>query len=263
MSVNVVIKWNKSVFQLEVDPSNGTQIFKSQVYSLTGVPVDRQKLMAKGAWSGVLKDDADMILMPICEGQQIMLMGTADAIAEPITKVAFIEDMSIDEKAIAGAIVLPAGLNNLGNTCYMNATLQCFRKMPELRTALNGLNGSDPSTQFTVALRETLNVLDRSGEAVTPMQFVNLLRGNFPQFAQRSQSSGGFMQQDAEEFYNILAQSLTTSLSSKGERFNSYLGLEMEETLICQETDAEAAVVKGETVNKLVHLMDCIPIFID
>jgi hypothetical protein len=49
--------------------------------------MDRQKLMAKGAWTGILKDDADMTTMNIKEGQQIMLMGTAEVVATPVVEV--------------------------------------------------------------------------------------------------------------------------------------------------------------------------------
>jgi hypothetical protein len=52
-----------------------------------GVPVDRQKLMAKGAWIGVLKDDADLGALPIKPGLAIMLMGSADVVAAPAAPV--------------------------------------------------------------------------------------------------------------------------------------------------------------------------------
>ena len=36
----VKIKWNKQVFdEVEIDPSAGVEIFKSQVYSLTGTVI--------------------------------------------------------------------------------------------------------------------------------------------------------------------------------------------------------------------------------
>jgi ubiquitin carboxyl-terminal hydrolase 14 len=67
-----------------------------------------------------------------------MVLGTASELPKPPTKpVVFLEDM--DESELAEAMALPVGLLNMGNTCYMNATVQAMRSIPELGTALQTL----------------------------------------------------------------------------------------------------------------------------
>lgn len=47
------MKWQKEVFPgIEIDTSQPPIVFKSQLYTLTGVPPERQKIMVKG---GILK----------------------------------------------------------------------------------------------------------------------------------------------------------------------------------------------------------------
>ena len=89
MKVNV--KWGKEVLKdIEVDVNEPPMLFKLQLFSLTGVPADRQKVMGKG---GMLGDDTwgKTVLKA---GQTIMMMGTADKLpVAPTDMATFVEDL--------------------------------------------------------------------------------------------------------------------------------------------------------------------------
>ncbi|CAG8536796.1 674_t:CDS:2 [Diversispora eburnea] len=126
-------------------------------------------------------------------------MGSSAEIPRAPENVLFIEDMT--DKQLAETLKLPSGLTNLGNTCYMNATLQCLRSMPELHQSLNrftgGINTGYPAKNLTASLRDLFQQLNQTTEGYSPYVFLQMLRTAFPQFAQ--QNNNGFMQQDAEE----------------------------------------------------------------
>lgn len=86
--------------------------------------------------------------------------------------------------------------------------------------------------------------------------FVTQLRSQFPQFAQTSPQSGGYMQQDAEEFYNVLAMSISSALEATGvdgaRARDSLLNMQADETISCTECPEEPVTSRRVSINRLV-----------
>lgn len=239
---------------MELDTDESPELFKTQIYSQTGVPPERQKIMVKG---GILKDTTDLNKLGLKEGHTFMMMGTAGELPKaPPKPVQFLEDMTDAE--VMNALDIPPGLENLGNTCYMNATLQCMRAMPELQTSLDkyqgGLNGVDNRGNLVASLRDLFNNLAKVSDGFPPLVFWQMLRQSFPQFSQVGQG-GVPMQQDAEECWSELVSVLKAKLP-KGENdknfIEQYMTGELQTETICEEAPEEEKTISAhEPFNKL------------
>lgn len=260
----VNVKWGKEKFSdVECNTDEPPMVFKAQLFALSGVQPDRQKIMAKGA---VVKDD-DWGNIKMKDGAMLMMMGSADALPQaPVEKTMFVEDMT--DQQLAKALEMPPGLMNLGNTCYMNATVQCLRAIPELREALRKYSGNlsvaggiSTADSITAALRDLYNSMDKAGAAIPPMIFIQVLHMAYPQFAEKSEH-GGFAQQDANECWTEVVrclqqevdvpQELSKEAAKPSNRFiDQYLGGEFEVTMKCEEAEEEP---ESKSVEKFYQL---------
>ncbi|KAI0076894.1 cysteine proteinase [Panus rudis PR-1116 ss-1] len=254
--LNVHIKHAGKVHDVQLDPELPPAVFKDAIYQVTGVPSERMKVMIKG---GMLKDDTDWRKVAPKEGQTFMVIGAAGELPKPPEKpVVFLEDM--DDSELAQVLAYPVGLVNLGNTCYMNSTLQVIRSIPELQVALEK---SSP-TGLAGQLKNLLLQMSRTTEAVTPTGFLSALRQAYPQFAELSRGGAkglgaAYAQQDAEECYTQLINSLKEvpglpgpSGTNNGKKFvEQFLMGEMRRELKCDEAPEEPASVTTEKVLKV------------
>lgn len=227
-------------------------VFKAQLFALSGVVPERQKVMFKGV---VLKDNEWNFQLR--NNATVLLLGTAEDIAtEPVQQTKFVEDMN--ETELATATETPAGLTNLGNTCYMNASVQCLRAIPELRDALKTFNEEmslAPAQSITTSMKRVFEQMEKNS-TVTPILLLQTLHMAFPQFAQ-SGEDGNYRQQDANECLTELMKMLQQKLppSNTTGNFNSfidqYFGGTFDVEMKCVESDEEPATKSKENFLQL------------
>ncbi|RWS27505.1 ubiquitin carboxyl-terminal hydrolase 14-like protein [Leptotrombidium deliense] len=258
---NVKVKWGKELFSdVELNTDEEPIVFKAQLYALTGVKVERQKVMFKGK---VVGNDL-WVKDGLKDGITILMMGTADELPiAPKEKIVFMEDMSESELGLAKQY--PAGLTNLGNSCYLNATVQCLRTVPELKQLLKKFDEERgqaglPLT-LTSSLRDVFLSMDKSA-TVTPIILFQALHMAFPRFAEKGEQ-GGYMQQDANECWTELVRVLQQKLKpiqgdnsvSQVKQYTSfieqYFGIAFDSVMKCTEDENEPETKSVENLLQL------------
>lgn len=259
--ITVKVKWVKEKYTVDMMLDEPVEVFKTQLFALTGVPPERQKITA-----GIkqITDQTDLKTLGLKEGQLLMLIGTADVLAAPVEKPVFVEDLAPEEMHGLISAGVPMGLENLGNTCYMNSSLQIINNAPELVDAVAAAAGTrtqfDMHQNLTLATKDLFKTMKTATEPIAPHSFLAQLRAVYPQFDQRGEG-GGHMQQDAEEcltqLLNVLSQKVKTPDGKSA--IEELFGIELEVEVKCAEGDEPPTVEKEKSLKLTCHIEGAVP----
>lgn len=208
-----MIKNAGKTYEIDVEPEDTGLVFKQKIESVTNIPILRQKILIKG---GKLNDDTQIKSLSLNPKQPVMVLGTPDKglPSKPIDKQVFLEDLNHNQLYKVGSE--PSGLINLGNTCYLNSSLQALFQVKDISEKLKNYSvtssiNATPNQSLTLSLKNTFGQMSKKQESVNPTLLLTLFRNVFPQFAERDRG-GYFKQQDAEEAFSQLLTTLSETL---------------------------------------------------
>lgn len=228
-SSQIKIKFNKHQFKINEKVLTSMADLKKELFALTNILPERQKLVFKGK---VLISNQDLHEVTSSKTDNILtLIGSPETelvkLKEVNKKIVFVEDLTEEERVKLlkdkGEDVY-FGLANLGNTCYFNSLVQCFGRVEPLRKALISLcsQGQIQNTSlesiFCYELGRVYSALDNATDRIIPSKLVQVMRSLNPLF--NDQSGGYFKQQDADECMLMMLNTIKSQLKSTDDLFS-------------------------------------------
>ena len=185
------------------------------------------------------------------------------SLEQSVGKQVFYEDLTPEQRAqfYKNVLkeVLPVGLVNLGNTCYLNSTMQVLHQIPELKQTVNTTTITTPGVHghLVKQMKVLFNQLENAGEAIEPRQFLLAFFAAFPQFSERDEDMKSYRQQDADECFQALLNEIEPTLKANaGDIIQKLFEIQFKIITRNKEASEEEPVIAFENARKLTCIID-------
>ena len=263
MTVRTIsIKWGSTNVGIEANVNMTGCELKEAIALHTNVSAKRQKIL------GAKIVDAEKLPEGVLSGKQrLLLIGSA----EKATEISSSNDTEKSKNGTTQANRIQdvisnkiGGIPNLGNTCYLNASIQMLRTIPEIAPLLDTVStkADAQSDAFAALFEQMLLCTNQSGALgqLAPLAFLQGFHQVFPSFAERS-PEGFLMQHDAQEALTALLKVIEQNGASKSKEtnapFDALFRVRLREEFKCTEkgpSAEESATQKSDALMLLCRL---------
>lgn len=142
----------------------------------------------------------------------------------------------------------PCGIKNKGNTCFFNASIQCFLSLPKIvRYFLE--NSFDPSRQpFCLAFQNFIFEYKNNSKILDPSDFIGKIRGKIRLFDGKQQDAHSFL----DGFISKLCDELDSCKDTRDSNIvKQALSISVEDKVKCQKCGFVSVVSSHPTMQYL------------
>lgn len=189
--VKLAISYEKNNQEITISKATDISNLLALIHAMFDIPADKQVLLhpandikAVLSTEGTIGD---------CLNGNTSIEATIYIPEPPKPKI--FKEKSTKEKKTSTYISDPIGLKNIGNTCYMNASIQSLLSLPSFTEGLPQLEGSGLISTALARLYRELN--HSKSKAFDPKNFKSIASERIPFLS-------GTLQQDAHEFLSFL-----------------------------------------------------------
>ncbi|EFO64468.1 Ubiquitin carboxyl-terminal hydrolase 14 [Giardia lamblia P15] len=209
--ITLQVFFNGSPYTVTVNANDNVSAICAAISPLVGVNPNALCIFSE-TWVGALQHDVPLTYFRVQKDTKIYCFGSNEVAAVTRAEVNGTID-GLDGDGMFKEEILASGVENVGNTCFFGAALQCLFRCTVLRTALLYMlpaRALEHCDLFVRALSSAFQTLDKRQTTVNPKELLTLFGALHTSLIKPQLN--GYAMQDAQETLSQILNDLSLAL---------------------------------------------------